>query len=54
MEAVKAKERIMLTSLLEAANTFYENPVNQQAYEAWKNKKEAYQYANHITTGADF
>lgn len=53
MKADEAKERIMLTSFLEVANTFYKNPINQQAYETWKNNKEAKHYANHIKPGAD-
>lgn len=53
MKADEAKERIMLTSFLEAANTFYKNPINQQAYETWKNNKEAKHYANHVKPGAD-
>lgn len=35
-----------LDQLLAAANTFYKNPVNRQAYEDWKKNKEAQQYEN--------
>lgn len=37
----QAREQIMLTRLLDAAKTFYQNPKNVQAYEAWKKQKEA-------------
>ena len=37
-------ERRALEGLLDAANAFYENPANKQAFEAWKNSEEAKQY----------
>ena len=36
-----AREQIMLTRLLTAAKSFYQNPINVQAFEAWKKQKEA-------------
>lgn len=32
-------EQTALGYLLEAAKTFYENPINKQAFEAWKEKR---------------
>lgn len=31
----------MLDRLCTAVKVFYDNPLNQKAYEAWKNNKEA-------------
>lgn len=41
-------ERRTLEGLLDAANAFYENPANKQAFETWKNSEEAKQYANYL------
>lgn len=38
-------ERRTLQSLLDAANAFYENPANRQAFEAWKKSEEGKKYA---------
>lgn len=46
-------ERLALTDLLESAMTFYQDPVNQQAFEVWKNSKEAQEYANLINSRTD-
>lgn len=35
-----AREQLMLEQLYAAAKVFYANPINQKAYEAWKNNKE--------------
>lgn len=43
-------ERIALEDILDGVSTFYQNPVNQQAFEAWKNSKEAQEYANLINS----
>lgn len=37
----QAREQTMLTRLLDAAKSFYQDPKNQQAYEAWLKQKEA-------------
>ena len=39
-------ERNALGQLLDALDAFYENPVNQQAYKAWKKEKEDYHHEN--------
>lgn len=46
----RAKERVMLERLLDNAKAFYQNPKNQQAFEAWKKNKEELVYgtANHV------
>lgn len=46
-------EQITIPALLEGVNAFYQNPVNQQAFEAWKNSKEAQEYANLINSRTD-
>ncbi|WP_304584277.1 hypothetical protein [Acutalibacter muris] len=46
-------ERRALEGLLDAANAFYENPANKQAFEAWKNSEEAKQYADHLNNRPD-
>lgn len=44
-----AREQTMLTRLLTAAKSFYQNPQNVQAFEAWKKQKEAiHNDANHL------
>lgn len=43
----------MLDCLCAAVKTFYENPLNQQAYEAWKKNKEALNNENHYHNGLD-
>lgn len=40
-ESALAREQVMLDRLCAAVKTFYENPKNKQAYEAWKQNKEA-------------
>lgn len=40
-DASYAREQTMLTRLLAAAKSFYQNPQNVQAFEAWKKQKEA-------------
>lgn len=39
-----------LRKLLEGAREFYKDPKNKQAYEAWKNSKEAQKYADYINS----
>lgn len=39
-----------LCNLLEGAKEFYKDPKNRQAYEAWKNSKEAQKYADYINS----
>lgn len=34
-------ELLACTQILELAESFYQNPQNQQAFEAWKQRKEA-------------
>jgi len=46
-----AREHVMLLRLLEAGKTFYQDPKNRQAFEAWLKKEEANNnVANHINT----
>jgi hypothetical protein len=42
-------ERRTLTALLEAATTYYKNPANKQAFEAWEKSKEGKNYAANYT-----
>lgn len=37
----QAREQVMLTRLLANAKSFYQNPKNIQAFEAWQKQKEA-------------
>lgn len=46
-------QNLVISELLEGAIAFYQNPVNQQAFEAWKNSKEAQEYANLINSRTD-
>lgn len=43
MNVSEETERRMLTSLLEAAQEFYENPENRKAFEDWKNSDKGKQ-----------
>lgn len=45
-----AREQIMLDLLCAEVKRFYENPLNRQAYEAWKKKQEA-NYATNNNNG---
>jgi hypothetical protein len=40
LEESYAKEQVMLRRILDKALTFYADPKNMQAFEAWKLKKE--------------
>lgn len=43
-------ERRTIRNLADMAQKFYKDPKNRQAYEAWKNSKEAKKYADHINS----
>ena len=51
-DSALAREDVMLDRLCAAAKEFYENPLNQQAFLAWKKNKEA-QYEDHDYHGPD-
>ena len=49
IDAEGAKEKVMLERILDNAITFYKNPKNVQAFEAWlKNKEDLHYGTNHV------
>lgn len=43
-------ERHTIRNLADMVREFYKDPKNRQAYEAWKNSKEAQKYADYINS----
>ncbi len=43
-------ERRVMRNLADMAREFYKDPKNKQAYEVWKNSKEAQIYADYINS----
>ena len=44
----RSKERVMLDRLLGGVKSFFNNPANLQAFEAWRNNKEEKSYGTNL------
>lgn len=43
-------ERCTIRNLADMVREFYKDPKNRQAYEVWKNSKEAQKYADYLNS----